>query len=436
MSTQAAPNAGPTRIDQSDSSFEKEFGLEANVSNSGEDAAEPVAGKAQLRELMDHADDIDDETGAEDNLDRLDRKAARKKARDTRPAIDAELVSNNDAADEGEDDDEDLEDPDAEDAPEKDEEADDEAAEDEEQEGEAPKLTAEKAQAALDRLLEEFGDKLEVSFSANGEERRATMKQLREEHAPGYMGQEGVSRTFNEAKRIREEGEAARQEAATAIKETQQELLDYVQKKPLDFIRDFVLPYGGAEAVRGMHDALARTVEQMESDPGTFELRQQVFGLQRTIEQLVSGGQAAKAEPAAPAADRRDTTAPGSDDPYGFIPGPQGGYPPATQRGVQDSLKRLSGAHGIPYETVVARWNERGRDVPIFGVLDQMVATKAADQEKARLAAKPPTKPAPKGEGKIRSGKKRSTRRLSTDEELEQALFEYAEGAQKRAAAR
>lgn len=378
--TAAAGGAGSAAVVQQDGAdFDRDFGLEANEFVE----AEPVAADAEA--LAEEADQLQEIEDADDNLDLLQRRQARAERAQERAEKTTRdpfgLPSNAEEPEE--------EAPEAEGAEE--EQPESEAEADPEAEADGEELNAEQAQAYLDHLLEKFGGELKLRYKANGEEKESTLAELRERIAPGYMGQDGVHRTFQQVTQLRQEAEAQRQYAEQVVQAAREDLVGYLQA-PDRYVEDFVLPQGGIEAVARMHEALEKTLREYESDPGTFGLRRQVDGLTRLVQQIAGAGQAhAAPAPAAAAEPDRSGTVP---EDYGFVPGR--GYPDAYMDHAFHALKAASKVAGVDVGEVVELWKQGGRTQGVFDVLDGIVAQRRQDAPKVALAAKPPIRALPK----------------------------------------
>lgn len=57
---------------------------------------------------------------------------------------------------------------------------------------------------------------------------------------------------------------------------------------------------------------------------------------------------------------------------FGFVPGPDGGYPDEYKGVVMVALQKAAGIARVDYSAVIREWDRRYRDVEIFAVLDSM----------------------------------------------------------------
>jgi hypothetical protein len=398
----STPANDSTLTTQSAEAFETQFGLQGNTLEALPDPnAAPAGDLAQGEELIDAFDEI---RGARDNIDLAKKREARAAARAAReqtavkpPATAERPVEELLAELDGND-------PPSEDELEGDEPGDDRGDGGDDEPDAGGDVDGERAQAILDALVERFPT-LKVRFNGNGAEQEATVDDLRKKIAPGYMGQDGVKRTFDEATRLRTEAEELRRGAAETIQAVREDMTDYIREKPADFIEDWVLPIGGIDALRKFVDEAEAVLTEADSNPVLFKmarqnraLTQQMEGLKTLIEGSPRSGQPAPA--AAPG--KGGGAAPDSGysalpDDFGFVAGR--GYPQEYERAAEVALTIAAKAVGITVGDVVTLWTGEGRKRPVFEVLDSMVATRQADARKAELAANPPLREQPSSTG-------------------------------------
>lgn len=273
-----------------------------------------------------------------------------------------------------------------------------EGAEGEEAQGEGGEgIDPAQAQAYLDYLLENYGDTLALPFKANGEEKRATLKELREQIAPGYMGQDGVHRTFQEATRAREAAEARAQEVTQIIEAAQRDIRAYAEA-PDKWVDEFLIPQGGVDALRALRDHVEQQLDEIESNPSLFQLRQEMRREREEFRTLLTQrngtGQAAEAEPDAKAQGAEQSQVP---EDFGFVPGQ--GIPQPYVQAAWTALTRASKAVGVDPEAVLDAWERGRKSQDPFDVLTGIVQQRTRNAPKVDLARKPPMKPVPKGGG-------------------------------------
>lgn len=382
MSETAAQNAVPTTTDVSSDDFEQEFGLEPN-------AAPEALSTDAVEGLNQEVDDQMEDDSEDDNIILLERRNKRRERvadptppeGETNDSVEgeAEEVTAEAETEEGE------------------EEAE---GEDESAEEAAPELSDEQAQEYLDYLMDKFGDKLQLKYRANGEERTSTLKEIRDSVAPGYMGQDGVHRTFEQVTQLRQEAEQMQTEARETIEAAREDLLGYL-KEPHRLIDDFVVARGGVDALRALRDQADTTLEQIDSDPATYRLERQVAGLTGLVQQLANGRQSAETA-ARPEAEAQEPEFPEN---FGFQPGQ--GYPKAMIPAAFHALKAAAKVAGVPPNEVLDAWEQDGRQSDVFSVLDAMVAQRARNAPKVERAKQPPIKAMPKG--RVAAGGKTKT---------------------------
>lgn len=367
--------------------FDANFGLESN----GEpvDVHEDVA--ANLQELSDTADRIEEMHGAGDNVELAEKREERRAAKgEKEPSIDDLLADLPQNGEEPAAEDEELEG--------KGDETPDPATADAGGEGGGgEEIDAAKAQVMFDAFLEKFGDVVELPFTANGQSQRAKLKEIRETHAPGYMGQDKVHETFQEARRLNEEAQRIKQQgeqAIAALDTGRKALISYVTEDPEGLVEDFVLPRGGIQGAKALHTALEKVLTEYEDSPATFEIRRQNAGLADQVAELRDMLRSGVHRPASPEGEPGRSAAQPVDmpDDFGFVAGK--GYP----RGVHEiaattALKAASKVAGVPFDDVVSTWVNEGRQRPVFDVLEALVETRKADAAKVAASQDPPVRP-------------------------------------------
>lgn len=295
----------------------------------------------------------------------------------------------------------------------------------------------EKAQAALDRLLEAHPE-LTIPYSANGEEVREPLSEVRKK-AAGYAGEGEVTRRFQAAKQA-ETAAQAKLQKAEQIKEQVVETYGKLLDEPKRFVQDFVMN-SDEEYIRSLHQELTGVVTQMDEDPGTFGIRRELGGMKRILSQLVSGGGQPGAggdhEPAG-AGSTTETEAEETPDTgdFGFVPGR--GYPQDQKTAALRTLDVAAKAAGIAQEevdsVVIPKWEQEGRRRPVFEVLSDVISERYAETRKVETAKKPPKKETPRGTSSNPTGKRKkpkSKARTASWDDIPNRLVEGLEEAEK-----
>lgn len=295
----------------------------------------------------------------------------------------------------------------------------------------------EKAQAALDRLLEAHPD-LTVAYRAGGEEVREPVSEIRTK-AAGYAGEGEVTRRFQAAKQS-ETAATAKLEKAEQIKEQVVETYSKLLDDPKRFVHDFVV--NSEEGyIRSLHQELTGVVTQMDEDPSSFAVMRRLGGMERILSQLVSGGGQPDAggdhEPAE-AGSTTETAAEETPDTgdFGFVPGR--GYPQDQKTAALRTLDVAARTAGIGQDevdsVVIPKWEQEGRRREVFEVLSDVISERYAETKKVETAKKPPKKETPRAPARPPTGKRKkpkSKARTASWDEIPDRLVEGLEEAEK-----